>query len=124
MRRPAKALRGCSPSEVRILFSPPYGSLVKRLRHCSFTAITPVRFWYESPILGIRQAVRHGTLTPAFTGSNPVYPAKSGCRVTVTHLLWEQGQAGSTPVIPTTTNKKQKWSTNMLLWRNRQTQGT
>ena len=26
-----------------------------------------------------------------------------GCRVTVTHLLWEQGQAGSTPVIPTTT---------------------
>lgn len=25
----------------------------------------------------------------------------SGCRVTVTHLFWEQVQAGSTPVIPT-----------------------
>ena len=31
----------------------------------------------------------------------------SGCRVTVTHLFWEQVQAGSTPVIPTTNPLKQ-----------------
>ena len=31
----------------------------------------------------------------------PSSAPSSGCRVTVTHLLWEQVQAGSTPVIPT-----------------------
>lgn len=27
--------------------------------------------------------------------------AQTGCSVTVTHLFWEQDQAGPTPVIPT-----------------------
>ena len=26
------------------------------LRHCSFTAVTPVRFWYESPYVGIAES--------------------------------------------------------------------
>ena len=32
----------------------------------------------------------------------------SGCRVTVTRLLWEQVQAGSTPVIPTKNQPKMR----------------
>ncbi len=33
----------------------------------------------------------------------------SGCRVTVTRLLWEQVQAGSTPVIPTKNQPKMRF---------------
>ena len=38
----------------------------------------------------------------------------SGCRVTVTRLLWEQVQAGSTPVIPTKNQPKMRFFAPLL----------
>ena len=59
------------------------GSMVKRLRHRPFTAVTRVRFPLESFFTKDRiyinmvlwrssQVVRHRSATPLFTGSNPV----------------------------------------------------
>lgn len=47
----------------------------------------------------------HDTLTVAFQVRVLIPQPISRCRVTATHLFWEQGQAGSTPVISTNTNK-------------------
>ena len=46
-----------------------------------------------------------GLTTCGFDSKNSI----SGCRVTVTRLLWEQVQAGSTPVIPTKNQPKMRF---------------
>lgn len=47
-------------------------------------------------------------------GSSPLTLTISGCRVTATHLLWAQGQAGSTPVVPTMSLKEQLPQTDSI----------
>ena len=52
-----------------------YGSMVKRLRHRPFTAVTGVRFPYGSPIPGtIAQLGEHLPYKQGVTGSSPVSP--------------------------------------------------
>ena len=56
------------------------GSMVKRLRHRPFTAVTRVRFPLESFNLTWRssQVVRQWSATPVSTGSNPVCASPEG----------------------------------------------
>ena len=58
------------------------GSMVKRLRHRPFTAVTRVRFPLESfnYIWRSSQVVRQWSATPVSTGSNPVCASPEGPR--------------------------------------------
>ena len=73
------------------------GSVVKRLRHRPFTAVTRVRFPSES-LRRRSQVVRQWSATPVFTGSNPV---DASLKSTVTAVLFlcsafaEHGSGGS-----------------------------
>lgn len=42
-------------------------------------------------------------------GSTPITGTTTGCRVTTTHLFWEQGQAGLTPVTPTINKERTEY---------------
>ena len=46
---------------VRTHYPQPNGALVKRSRHCPFTAVTPVRIWYASPIRNCTQVAIRGS---------------------------------------------------------------
>ena len=50
------------------------------------------------PMMGCRQVVRHGTLTPAFAGSSPATPAIFDPLAQLAeHLPFKQGVRGSNP---------------------------
>ena len=92
-------------SQVRVLPPQPnkYGPLVKRSRHRPFTAVTGVRFPYESPC-GCSSMVEFRPSKPAVRVRSPS-PAPFDYPGTIAqlgeHLPYKQGVTGSSPVSPT-----------------------
>ena len=92
-------------SQVRVLPPQPnkYGPLVKRSRHRPFTAVTGVRFPYESPC-GCSSMVEFRPSKPAVRVRSPS-PAPFDYPGTIAqlgeHLPYKQGVTGSSPVGPT-----------------------
>ena len=92
-------------SQVRVLPPQPnkYGPLVKRSRHRPFTAVTGVRFPYESPC-GCSSMVEFRPSKPAVRVRSPS-PAPFNYLGTIAqlgeHLPYKQGVTGSSPVSPT-----------------------
>ena len=93
-------------SQVQVLSPQPfkyYGSLVKRSRHRPFTAVTGVRFPYESPC-GCSSMVEFRPSKPAVRVRSPS-PAPFNYPGTIAqlgeHLPYKQGVTGSSPVGPT-----------------------
>ena len=83
---------------------PRHGSLVKRLRHRPFTAVTGVQFPYESPIIrGCSSMVEFWPSKPAVRVRSPSpAPIMYGIIAQLgEHLPYKQGVTGSSPVGPT-----------------------
>ena len=86
--------------------------MVKRSRHRPFTAVTGVRFPYESPC-GCSSMVEFRPSKPAVRVRSPS-PAPFNYPGTIAqlgeHLPYKQGVTGSSPVTPTTDCLRLLWS--------------